>query len=85
MGGKKKNHKMETDREIKQGERNRQQEGVYLSVVVIKACMLKVGQSIQLSASTSLQASAKNELPGPGGLLRLPRLKGRNRRLHVEV
>lgn len=32
-------------------------EGVHLSAVVIKACALKRGQSIQLSASTSHQAS----------------------------
>lgn len=43
--------------------------GVYLSAVVIKACALKGGQSIRLSACTSHQAAAKNESPGPGGLL----------------
>lgn len=39
--------------------------GWYLRAVVIKACALKGVQSIQLSASASHQASAKNESPGP--------------------
>lgn len=40
-----------------------------MSAVVIKACALKGGQSIRLSACTSHQAAAKNESPGPGGLI----------------
>lgn len=50
---------------------------MHSSAVVIKACALKEGQSIQPSASTSHQASAKNDSPGPGGLLAPPRASER--------
>lgn len=56
-----------------------------MSAVVIKACVLKGGQSIRLAASTSHQTSAKNDSPGPGGLLALPREAASNRWLRSGV
>lgn len=66
-------------------ERNQGGGGGCLSAVVIKACVLKGGQSIRLAASTSHQTSAKNDSPGPGRLLVLLREAASNRWLRSGV